>query len=58
MDNDGMGIGPLSRIDIGVYPSFTARGGKNILWHPDRKFFLLGKEISSEWLSDLKVEEG
>ena len=58
MDNDGMGIGPLSRIDIGVYPSFTARGGKNILWHLDRKFFLLGKEISSEWLSDLKVEEG
>jgi hypothetical protein len=25
------------------------------LWHPERKFFLLGKRITSEWLADLQV---
>lgn len=55
MDNDGMGIGPLNRIDIGVYPSVTNRKGVFVLWHPDRKFFLLGKKITDEWLSDLYV---
>ena len=55
MDNDGVGIGPLTRIDIGVYPSVTNRKGNFVLWHPDRKFFLLGKKITEEWLSDLTV---
>lgn len=55
MDNGGMGIGPLKRTDIGVYPSVTNRHGNFVLWHPDRKFFLLGKRITSEWLSDLHV---
>jgi hypothetical protein len=53
MDNDGMGIGPLQRVDIGSYTSFTTRGGNNVLWHPDRKFFLLGKKITPEILSGL-----
>jgi len=55
MDNDGVGIGPLKRIDIGVYPSFTSRDGNEVLWHPDRKFFLLGKRITPEWLAELSV---
>lgn len=57
MDNDGVEVGPLKRIDIGVYPSFTNRDGKDVLWHPDRKFFLLGKQVTSEWLADLKVDD-
>jgi len=55
MDNDGARIGPLKRIDIGVYPSVTNRKGHFVLWHPERKFFLLGKRITPEWLADLKV---
>ncbi len=55
MDNAGHGIGPLHRIDIGVYPSVTNRQGNFILWHPDRKFFLVGKRITAQWLSDLTV---
>ncbi|GMW03576.1 MAG: hypothetical protein AMXMBFR84_47100 [Candidatus Hydrogenedentota bacterium] len=55
MDNDGQGIGPLKRIDIGVYPSVSRRNGEFVLWHPDRKFFLLGKRITDEWLADLSV---
>ena len=55
MDNDGSGIGPLKRLDCGVYPSFTARKGNRVLWHPDRKFFLVGKRISDEFLSGMDV---
>lgn len=57
MDNDGIGIGPLTRIDLGVYTSISNRKGNFVLWHPDRKFFLLGKRITFEWLADLKVPE-
>jgi hypothetical protein len=55
MDNEGSGIGPLHRIDIGVYPSATNRQGNFVLWHPDRKFFLLGKKITPAFLADLTV---
>ena len=56
MDNEGSQIGPLKRIDIGVYPSVTKRNGEFVLWHPERKFFLLGKKITDEWLSNLQVK--
>ena len=55
MDNEGQGIGPLKRTDIGVYPSTTRRNGEFVLWHPDRKFFLVGKRITADWLADLSV---
>jgi hypothetical protein len=55
MHHDGMGLGPGKRTDLGVYPSFTNRNGNDVLWHPDRKFFLLGKRITREWLADLTV---
>ena len=57
MDNDDSRIGPLKRSCIGVYPSFTTRNGENVLWHPERKFFLLGKCITDEFLADLSVPE-
>ena len=55
MDNAGRGIGPLNRTDLGVYPSVTKRRNNFVLWHPDRKFFLVGKRITPEWLADLKA---
>jgi len=55
MDNDGHGIGPRNRLDCGVYPSFTSRNGVDVLWHPDRKFFLVGKKITTRLLADLEV---
>ena len=57
MDNDSVGIGPRPRTDCGVYPSVTNRSGNDVLWHPDRKFFLLGKCIAPDWLADLTVPE-
>lgn len=57
MDNDGVRLGPLNRIECGCYPSFTTRQARNVLWHPDRKFFLLGKIVTSEFLAGLEVPE-
>ncbi|MBT3274299.1 MAG: exo-alpha-sialidase, partial [Spirochaetales bacterium] len=55
MDNDNVPLGPRQGIDIGGYTSFTNRNGEDVLWHPERKFFLLGKKITSGMLSVLEV---
>jgi hypothetical protein len=59
MDTNGIGVngkpGKGAQTGIGLYTSFTTRKGNNVLWHPDRKFFLVGKKITTEFLSDLKV---
>jgi len=43
MDHTGKGLGISDRHDLAMYCSFTQMNGNNILWYPDRKFFLLGK---------------
>jgi hypothetical protein len=43
--------------NMAVYTSFTTRNGKNILWYPDAKCWLLGKEVSDEFLEGLKVPQ-
>jgi hypothetical protein len=62
MDSDNIGPdgtrpseGRRVPTNVAVYTSFTTCGGNNVLWHPDRKFFLLGKKITDEFLSDLVV---
>ncbi|MCX6892093.1 MAG: sialidase family protein [Verrucomicrobia bacterium] len=62
MDTDGLRydgtppiIGKHGSTDIGVYSSFTTRKGNDVLWHPDRKFYLVGKKITPDFLADLKV---
>lgn len=64
MESNGIGVdgtreGPGNRVQtaVGVYTSFTTRKGNNVLWHPDRKFFLLGKKITAEFLSGLTVPQ-
>lgn len=59
MDNDGVPLGyGKGRADLAMYSSLTIRHGNIVLWYPDRKFFLLGKRITPEFLSDLRVPEG
>lgn len=58
LDNGDVGVD--GRADhpqkgIGIYTSFTTRKGENVLWYPDRKFFLLGKRIRAEFLAGLKA---
>jgi putative SOS response-associated peptidase YedK len=55
-DSDGVAAGVQGRTEMGTYGSLTEHNGKRILWYPDRKHFLLGKEITDEWLSDMKVD--
>ncbi|MHC4442875.1 MAG: sialidase family protein [Planctomycetota bacterium] len=64
MDNDGFGVDGRkasedhkANTNIAVYSSFTTRNGNNVLWHSERKFFLVGKKITDKFLADLKVPE-
>jgi len=65
MDTEGVTVNGLKEsrdnrmnTGIGLYSSFTTRGGNNVLWHPDRKFFLVGKKITAEFLAGLAVPGG
>ncbi|MCL5742352.1 MAG: glycoside hydrolase [Acidobacteria bacterium] len=62
MDSGGIGVdgrprgsGGRVQTGVGIYTSFTTRHGNNVLWHPDRKCFLLGKKITPELLAGLDV---
>jgi hypothetical protein len=57
MATEGIGMDgtPNTNSDLSLYSSFTNRDGNDVLWYPDRKFFLLGKRITPEWLADLHV---
>jgi hypothetical protein len=58
MDNGDVGVDGSKnhrQKAIGVYTSFTTRRGNNVLWHPDRKFFLVGKRVTPEFLAGLVV---
>lgn len=41
--------------DAATYTSFSTSTGKNILWYPDAKCWLLGKEVTEEFLKDMIV---
>ncbi len=43
LDDGADGFGTV--LQIAIYGTMTHQNGKNILWYPDRKFFLLGKEV-------------
>ena len=65
MTTDGVGAdgsqeGPDNPVEtgIGIYTSFTTCTGANVLWYPDRKFFLLGKKITDDLLRGLEVPAG
>ncbi|MEI7731657.1 MAG: sialidase family protein [Verrucomicrobiota bacterium] len=48
MDHNGISLGKPGtngRLDLALYASWTVRNGKPVLWYPERKFFLLGREI-------------
>lgn len=53
MDHDSVSLGKPGtngRLDLSLYSSFTVRAGRAVLWYPDRKFFLLGRDIGPEWV--------
>lgn len=51
MDHGGVSLGKPGtngRLDLALYASFTVRQGRPVLWYPDRKFFLLGRNLRFE----------
>ena len=48
-------MGPKLTNEIATYSSFTIYKGKQILWYPDRKYYLLGKYITDELVADMVV---
>ena len=50
--------GNAGTAEIATYTSLTEWRGKRVLWYPDRKYYLLGKYIPDEMLSDMTVDEG
>lgn len=58
MDCEEVALGyKEGRSDMAMYASFTTSSGKDIIWYPDRKFFLLGKIIDQNMTSELHVPE-
>ena len=57
IDNDNIPWGPpgKGRLEAATYPSMTHANGKDILWYPDRKGFVVGKYISNQILESMKV---
>jgi hypothetical protein len=44
-DTDDMAVGPKQTAEVTAYTSFTKWKDGNMLWYPDRKFYLLGKNF-------------
>lgn len=56
MDNAGVALGyGQGRTDLALYSSHTRYGGGDVLWYPDRKFFLLGRKLDERLLGGLPV---
>jgi hypothetical protein len=55
----GPGNGSIEggRFWLSLYGTFLEHKGQRLLWYPDRKHFLLGKQISSEMLANMKAPE-
>ena len=56
LDTDGIPVGPKVDDEIATYTSFTEYKGRQTLWYPDRKYYLLGKYIGDDMLADMIVE--
>lgn len=56
LDTDGVIVSLKGTNEIATYTSFTIYKGKQILWYPDRKYYLLGKYITDEILADMNVD--
>jgi len=54
-DTQGVGIGPENLIWLAMYSSLTEHRGKRVFWYPDRKHFLLGREIRDEMFANMIV---
>lgn len=57
LDTQGVTIGPKKSAEIATYTSVTEWRGRRMLWYPDRKYYLLGKELPDALLAELTVPQ-
>ncbi|MBR3928145.1 MAG: exo-alpha-sialidase [Clostridia bacterium] len=46
LDSGDVAVGPKMTAEVGTYTSICKWEGKWIFWYPDRKYYLLGKDVS------------
>lgn len=46
LDTGDVAVGPKATAESATYPSLSQWKGRFVLWYPDRKFYLLGKDIT------------
>lgn len=56
LDTENVILGPKKTCEIATYTSYTEFNGRRTLWYPDRKYYLLGKFITNEFLRGMKPE--
>ena len=52
-DTNDIPVGPKGTAEIATYTSVTEWHGTRVLWYPDRKYYLLGKRITDEFMAGL-----
>jgi hypothetical protein len=55
IDNGAVPWGPegMGRLEAAAYPCLTEAADGHILWYPDRKGFLVGKDLTKKYLEAL-----
>ncbi len=47
LDTDDIAVGPKKTAEVGTYTSLCTWQGKCYFWYPDRKYYLLGKDVTA-----------
>lgn len=55
LDTHGVIVGPKGTAEVATYASLVEWHGRRMLWYPDRKYFLLGKELPDALLQQMEV---
>lgn len=56
LETNGVHLGPKGTAEIATYTSVTEHHGKRVLWYPDRKYYLLGIDLTEERLGGFEWE--
>lgn len=54
LDTEDVAVGPKRTAESATYSDLTFWKGRWIFWYPDRKFYLLGKDVTS-WVRDKRL---
>ncbi|MDD3972182.1 MAG: hypothetical protein PHC31_09750, partial [Clostridia bacterium] len=55
LDTEDIAVGPKNTSETGTYTSMTYFKNKLMFWYPDRKYYLLGKQITDELIKQIAL---